>query len=185
MRAECQQQTGPARRRHAAGSALVSTPILPVDTDQGPGRLLRQPMFRAKLCDLASIRRLQVTQRIKYAVFVLHERSIYLIGLKILEVFSRDRLHIVCHWITINAIARRETDAYRLMIDPPLPAQVLSARQAAGISQADAAQLVGLGDKARWAEYERGARAEWARLQPDDTPPPRMVEMHKDAQAPV
>jgi len=29
------------------------------------------------------------------------------------------------------------------------------------------------------------ARAEWARLQPDDTPPPRMVEMHKDAQTPV
>jgi len=85
-------------------------------------------------------------------------------------------------------LARHAGDPHamiRLMIDPPLPAQVLSARQAAGISQADAAQLVGLGDKARWAEYERGARAEWARLQPDDTPPPRMVEMHKDAQAPV
>lgn len=39
------------------------------------------------------------------------------------------------------------------------PEAALAARQAAGLSQAQAAELVGLGDKARWAEYERGARA--------------------------
>lgn len=39
------------------------------------------------------------------------------------------------------------------------PEAVLAARQSAGLSQAQAAELVGLGDKARWSEYERGARA--------------------------
>lgn len=41
----------------------------------------------------------------------------------------------------------------------PTPEQIAAARQSAGLSQAQAAELVGLGDKARWAEYERRARA--------------------------
>lgn len=41
----------------------------------------------------------------------------------------------------------------------PTPEQIAAARQSAGLSQAQAAELVGLGDKARWAEYERAARA--------------------------
>lgn len=48
----------------------------------------------------------------------------------------------------------------------PTPQVVLAARQAAGLSQAQAAELVGLSDKARWSEYERGSRspdaARWA-----------------------
>lgn len=48
----------------------------------------------------------------------------------------------------------------------PSPTDITAARQEAGLSQAQAAELVGLGDKARWAEYERGARspdaARWA-----------------------
>lgn len=51
-------------------------------------------------------------------------------------------------------------------IADPTPGEIAAARQAAGLSQAQAAELVGLGDKARWAEYERGARspdaARWA-----------------------
>lgn len=39
------------------------------------------------------------------------------------------------------------------------PKAVTVARKSAGLTQAQAAELVGLGDKARWAEYERGARA--------------------------
>lgn len=46
------------------------------------------------------------------------------------------------------------------------PAAVLAARQAAGLDQAGAAALVGLGSGARWSEYERGTRnidpARWA-----------------------
>lgn len=34
------------------------------------------------------------------------------------------------------------------------PAAIRAARTAAGLTQAQAAQLVGLGDQARWAEYE-------------------------------
>lgn len=41
----------------------------------------------------------------------------------------------------------------------PTAEEITKARQAAGLSQAQAAELVGLGDKARWSEYERGARA--------------------------
>lgn len=49
---------------------------------------------------------------------------------------------------------------------PATPELVRQARDLAGLSQADAAALVGLSDKARWAEYERGVRspdvARWA-----------------------
>jgi hypothetical protein len=41
----------------------------------------------------------------------------------------------------------------------PSPQAVLSARLAAGHSQAHAAALVGLGGAKRWCEYERGQRA--------------------------
>lgn len=44
-------------------------------------------------------------------------------------------------------------------LPPPTVEQIAAARHAVGLSQAQAAELVGLGDKARWAEYERGARA--------------------------
>lgn len=51
-------------------------------------------------------------------------------------------------------------------IPNPTPGEIAAARQAAGLSQAQAAELVGLSDKARWSEYERGARspdaARWA-----------------------
>lgn len=51
-------------------------------------------------------------------------------------------------------------------IQTPSPEQISAARQAAGLSQAQAAELVGLGDKTRWSEYERGGRvpdaARWA-----------------------
>lgn len=46
------------------------------------------------------------------------------------------------------------------------PAAVRGARQAAGLTQAQAAQLVDLGHLARWSEYERGQhqidRGRWA-----------------------
>ena len=38
----------------------------------------------------------------------------------------------------------------------PTPAQILEARQRAGLSQSQAAELVGLGSAHRWSEYERG-----------------------------
>lgn len=41
----------------------------------------------------------------------------------------------------------------------PTPAQVLAAREAAGLTQAQAAELVHLGAQPRWAEYENGVRA--------------------------
>lgn len=40
----------------------------------------------------------------------------------------------------------------------PSPAEVLAAREAAGLTQAQAAELVHLGAQPRWAEYEAGAR---------------------------
>ena len=53
-----------------------------------------------------------------------------------------------------------------LVLPEPTPAEVRAARDRAGISQAQAASLAGLQDKARWSEYERGARqidgARWA-----------------------
>lgn len=38
----------------------------------------------------------------------------------------------------------------------PTPDQILAARQTAGHTQAQAAELVGLSGGIRWAEYERG-----------------------------
>lgn len=38
------------------------------------------------------------------------------------------------------------------------PEKVFQARQAAGLSQAQAAALVHLGSPVRWSEYERGTR---------------------------
>jgi transcriptional regulator with XRE-family HTH domain len=38
------------------------------------------------------------------------------------------------------------------------PSEILAARQAAGLSQAAAAELVHLGGAIRWSEYERGVR---------------------------
>jgi hypothetical protein len=49
---------------------------------------------------------------------------------------------------------------------PPSADLVREHRQRAGLSQAEAARLVLLGDKARWSEYERGVgridAARWA-----------------------
>ena len=53
-----------------------------------------------------------------------------------------------------------------LLLPDPTPEDVRAARDRAGLSQAQAAELAGLQDKARWSEYERGARqidgARWA-----------------------
>lgn len=43
-------------------------------------------------------------------------------------------------------------------IEQPSPEQIRQARQQAGLTQDQAAQLVHLGSKTRWAEYEGGAR---------------------------
>lgn len=40
----------------------------------------------------------------------------------------------------------------------PTPTDVSAAREAAGLSQAAAAELVHLGSAMRWSEYERGVR---------------------------
>ena len=42
--------------------------------------------------------------------------------------------------------------------EQPTPEQVLAARQLAGLTQQQAADLVWLSDKGRWSEYERGTR---------------------------
>jgi transcriptional regulator with XRE-family HTH domain len=48
----------------------------------------------------------------------------------------------------------------------PTPEQIRAGREAAGLSQAQAARVALLGDKARWSEYERGIgsidAARWA-----------------------
>lgn len=53
-----------------------------------------------------------------------------------------------------------------LIIDPPPPAGIRAAREAAGLTLAAASALVGLGHHARWAEYESGRKrpdaARWA-----------------------
>lgn len=38
----------------------------------------------------------------------------------------------------------------------PTSGEILAARQAAGLTQAEAAELVHLGSHVRWSEYERG-----------------------------
>lgn len=43
-----------------------------------------------------------------------------------------------------------------MTINQPSPAQILAARQSAGLTQAEAAELVHLGSHVRWSEYERG-----------------------------
>lgn len=53
-----------------------------------------------------------------------------------------------------------------LLLPEPTPGEIIEARQRAGHTQAQAAQVVGLGSNMRWSEYERGARvpdtARWA-----------------------
>jgi hypothetical protein len=49
-------------------------------------------------------------------------------------------------------------DELQLIEPPPNPGEVITARQRAGHSQAQAAALVGLGSVMRWSEYERGLR---------------------------
>ena len=48
----------------------------------------------------------------------------------------------------------------------PKPAEILAAREAAGLTQEQAAELAMLGAQSRWAEYENGTRridpARWA-----------------------
>ncbi len=40
----------------------------------------------------------------------------------------------------------------------PTPGEVVAARQAAGLSQSECAEMVGLGTFQRWSEHERGVR---------------------------
>lgn len=44
------------------------------------------------------------------------------------------------------------------MTDRPTPEQIRAAREAAGLTQHQAAMLVGLRSGMRWSEYERGER---------------------------
>lgn len=46
-----------------------------------------------------------------------------------------------------------------MTLPAPTPKAVRAAREAAGLSQSQAAALVHLGAAVRWAEYERGARS--------------------------
>lgn len=43
-------------------------------------------------------------------------------------------------------------------MDHPLPNEIIAARKAAGLTQAQAAELVHLGANTRWAEYENGTQ---------------------------
>ena len=51
-------------------------------------------------------------------------------------------------------------------VTTPAPETIVSIRLSAGVSQAEAARLVGLGRATRWSEYERGVQpidpARWA-----------------------
>jgi hypothetical protein len=52
-------------------------------------------------------------------------------------------------------------------VERPTSAELLAARSAAGLTQAQAAALCGLGSAVRWSEYERGPEcridlARWA-----------------------
>lgn len=55
---------------------------------------------------------------------------------------------------------------HSLLVDVPPPDGIRAARQAAGLTLAAAAELVGLGHSSRWAEYESGRKrpdaARWA-----------------------
>lgn len=51
---------------------------------------------------------------------------------------------------------RRNTQPMRA--DSPTPAEVRSARDQAGLTQAQAAELAGYGAQSRWAELEAGRR---------------------------
>lgn len=54
----------------------------------------------------------------------------------------------------------------KLRVDNPSPDMVRAARDASGLRQNEAAELVGLGTFQRWSEYERGVTpidpARWA-----------------------
>lgn len=43
-----------------------------------------------------------------------------------------------------------------MVLKQPTPAEIVAAREAAGLTQAQAAELVHLGAQPRWAEYENG-----------------------------
>jgi DNA-binding transcriptional regulator YiaG len=47
---------------------------------------------------------------------------------------------------------------WRSELPAPTPAEIRSAREAAGLTQPAAAELAGLSNYQRWAEYESGAR---------------------------
>ena len=53
----------------------------------------------------------------------------------------------------------KPTAEQAVLIQPqPAPTELLAARTAAGLSQAEAAALCGLAAAMRWSEYERGVR---------------------------
>ncbi len=66
------------------------------------------------------------------------------------------------------------------------PAEILQARTAAGLSQAQAASLVHLGSAVRWSEYERGVRvidpARWELFQLLTGQHPRLSVVAKHAE---
>ncbi|HXD06912.1 MAG TPA: helix-turn-helix transcriptional regulator, partial [Burkholderiaceae bacterium] len=47
---------------------------------------------------------------------------------------------------------------YLTDIPEPAPHEIVGARQASGLTQAQAAQIVGLSAQPRWAEYEAGRK---------------------------
>ncbi len=47
---------------------------------------------------------------------------------------------------------------HHIPLSQPSAGQARKARDSAGLTQAQAAELVGLGRNLRWSEYERGAR---------------------------
>jgi len=50
------------------------------------------------------------------------------------------------------------------MKQAPTPVEIALAREAAGLTQVQAAELVSLGAPQRWAEYEKGQRVmDWSR----------------------
>ena len=45
-----------------------------------------------------------------------------------------------------------------MVLKQPTPAEIREVREAAGLTQTEAAELVHLGDRVRWTEYESGER---------------------------
>jgi len=70
----------------------------------------------------------------------------------------------------------------KLKTENPTPAMILAAREKAGLSQKEAALLLGLSHYQRWAEFETGKRPidnvrwQWFLLQTEQHPKLALVE---------